>query len=165
MNLEQVVGKNVEVVTNEKGGHQSKLPVRFDLIPAVELFEVAKVLSEGAEKYGEYNWQKIPTRDHINHALSHNYAFLAGDTSDDHITHAICRLLFAAFTSKREVPDSSFALGEGEVQRLVAYVEHLERQLEEYRSFEFSCSGHSEPTPEDTLEDGVQEDYDADYTV
>ena len=52
-------------------------------------------LAEGAVKYGDNNWRKIPIADHINHALTHQMAYLAGDTSDDHLAHAACRALFA----------------------------------------------------------------------
>lgn len=134
MNLENIVGKTVEMVVNEDGGKQSALGVRFDLIPAVELFEIAKVLAEGADKYGPQNWQKIPTFDHINHCLSHVYAYLAGDTSDDHIPHALCRLLFASYTSKREAQDHNAPVEWAKYQRLIEYCVALEQQVEAYRS-------------------------------
>ena len=105
--IEGLVGKNVETVTNSAGGSQSKLVARFDLIPPTALFEVAVVLGEGAQKYGEDNWKLIPTNDHISHALAHLFAFLAGDTSDSHLSHAACRVLFAAHTSSNEAkPDT-----------------------------------------------------------
>jgi 5'-nucleotidase len=62
------VGENVPVTVNENGGKQS---------------------------YGEWNWRRIPTSDHLNHALTHIFAYLAGDKQDDHIGHALCRLMFA----------------------------------------------------------------------
>lgn len=93
-----LVGKDVETVENENGGRQSKLNARFDLIPPQPLFQVAVVLAEGAVKYGEDNWKLIPTNDHISHALAHLFAYLAGDTSDSHLSHAACRVLFAAHT-------------------------------------------------------------------
>lgn len=109
IDLSSIVGKNVETTVNSDGGKQSKLKARFDLIPPAELFEVAIVLAEGAETYGEYNWQKIKTNDHLSHALAHIFAHLAGDTSDEHLSHALCRLFFASFTSKREAgsPEST----------------------------------------------------------
>lgn len=89
------VGPDVPVVVNEAGGKQSRVPYRCDLLPAKATLEVAAVLHAGAEKYGPDNWRQIPTRDHINHALTHLFAFLAGDCSDAHLSHAACRALMA----------------------------------------------------------------------
>ncbi|AMV28819.1 hypothetical protein VT84_30780 [Gemmata sp. SH-PL17] len=89
------VGKDAPTVTNATGGKQSASPYRADLLPPHALLEVSKVLKEGADKYGENNWHKIPAADNVNHALVHFYAFLAGDASDAHLEHAVTRALFA----------------------------------------------------------------------
>lgn len=34
--------------------------VRMDLLPLQELYEIAKVYTMGAEKYGENRWQNLP---------------------------------------------------------------------------------------------------------
>jgi hypothetical protein len=86
------------IVTNDKGGSQSYIKHRFDLIPPETLLAVSAVLSEGAEKYGEWNWMLIDTNDHLNHALTHIYKFLSDDNQEDHLHNAICRLIFAAYT-------------------------------------------------------------------
>lgn len=91
----QGVGKNEPTVVNEKGGKQSKVHYRFDLVDPLAMFEMCRVLREGAEKYGEWNWRNIPVHDHLNHLLIHVYAYLAGDTQDDHLSHALCRAMFA----------------------------------------------------------------------
>ena len=83
---------------NSDGGRQSYLGARADLIPAKALLHVAGILDAGAKKYGEENWRKIPTRDHVNHALVHLFAHLSGDTQDDHLGHACCRLQMALET-------------------------------------------------------------------
>jgi hypothetical protein len=80
-----------ETTTNEQGGKQSRLDYRFDLIDAKALFELAKVMHEGAQKYERDNWRKISAEDHLNHAVSHIFAHLAGDEQDDHLSHALCR--------------------------------------------------------------------------
>ena len=80
-------------------GLQSEVLYRFDLIDPQVLFRVAAVLHGGAEKYGAGNWRKIPAEQHINHAMSHLYAYLAGDRSDDHLTNAVCRTIFANATA------------------------------------------------------------------
>lgn len=89
------VGADAPVYENEHGGKQSDSPYRFDLIPERALFEVARVFKEGAEKYGEDNWLKIPVNSQLNHALQHQYAHLAGDEQDEHLIHAACRGLMA----------------------------------------------------------------------
>jgi hypothetical protein len=90
------VGPDAPTKTNATGGRQSDSPYRSDLLPPHALLAVARVLKHGADKYGENNWHLIPVREHIDHALTHILAYLAGDASDDHIEHAACRILFAA---------------------------------------------------------------------
>lgn len=80
---------------NAAGGKQSAVPYRADLIPARAILQVSAVLHTGALKYGHDNWHVIPTRDHLNHALTHVFAHLAGDAQDDHLGHAATRLLMA----------------------------------------------------------------------
>jgi hypothetical protein len=84
-----------ETTINEDGGKQARLEYRFDLIDAKALFELASVLYTGEEKYGKDNWRKIDTESHLNHAISHAYAFLAGDRQSNHLAHALCRCLMA----------------------------------------------------------------------
>lgn len=90
-----IASKDAPTTTNEKGGSQSHIPVRFDLIDGKALFQQAKVLHEGAEKYGVDNWRLIPVEDHLNHLIMHAYAYLAGDQSDEHLSHIMCRATFA----------------------------------------------------------------------
>jgi hypothetical protein len=89
------MGKNVPIDVNLDGGKQSVLDYRFDLIDPLPLFRLAAILGEGALKYGRWNWRRITLEDNLNHALSHIFAHLAGDTQDDHLGHAFCRLHFA----------------------------------------------------------------------
>jgi len=91
----QGVGKDEPMVVNEKGGKQSRVHYRFDLVDPHAMFEMCRVLREGAEKYGEENWRKVSVRDHLNHLLIHVYAYLAGDRQDDHLSHAFCRAMMA----------------------------------------------------------------------
>lgn len=99
------VEPDAPVVTNEQGGKQSDTPYAFHMIPISSIFAAANTLAYGAKKYGETfdnrNYTKISTEDHINHAVQHLYAFLAGDTQDDHLGHAIVRCMFAYDTAQR----------------------------------------------------------------
>ena len=69
---------------------------RYDLISPIGLREVARTCAEGAEKYGDWNWEKgMPVHDLLNHAISHLYTYLAGDRSEPHLGHAAWNVLAA----------------------------------------------------------------------
>lgn len=89
-----------ETVTNDKGGKQSYLGVRCDLLPQYAVLEVSKVFHRGAEKYGEDNWKNITVNEHVNHCLTHLFLYLTGDTSEDHLANATCRSLMALHMAK-----------------------------------------------------------------
>ena len=93
--ISKVVDPNAPVTTNNKGGSQSDIPVRFDLIDAKAMFEMAKVLDHGAKKYGANNWRLIDVEEHLNHLLMHTFAYLSGDETDEHLSHILCRATFA----------------------------------------------------------------------
>lgn len=93
------VGPDAPTTTNEEGGSQSAIPYRCDLLPSGALLRIARVLAAGAKKHGDENWRKIPREDHLNHALMHVLSHLAGDATDDHLTHAGCRMLMAMETA------------------------------------------------------------------
>lgn len=102
------VEPDAPVVENKNGGKLSDTPYGFHLIPTSAIFDAARVLKYGADKYGETfynrNYTKIDEVDHLNHALQHIYAFLAGDTQDDHLGHALVRLMFAYDVYEKSKP-------------------------------------------------------------
>lgn len=101
------VGPDAPTVTNEAGGKQSASLYRCDLLPPKATLAVAKVLAYGAQKYGDNNWKKIGVADHLNHAITHIFAELAGDGTDDHLEHAACRIVMAlemAIEKRNEEP-------------------------------------------------------------
>lgn len=103
-------GPDAPIVVNEHGGGQSHIPYRFDLIDGPALAEMAKVLREGADKYGANNWRKIPdVEEHLNHLIMHAYAWLAGDRTDAHLSHIMCRAMFAQGVdiTNRQAPKTS----------------------------------------------------------
>lgn len=89
------MGLDAPMTTNRCGGKQSLLNYRFDLLDPMVMFNLTHILAEGAAKYGEWNWRRISIEDNINHALAHIFAFLAGDSQDNHLGHALCRIYFA----------------------------------------------------------------------
>lgn len=93
-----------EVAVNERGGKQSKLAVRHDLLPHVAVQKVAEVVAEGAAKYATNNWRLIEVESHLNHALAHVNNYLRqsvapdGADSVEELSHAACRVLMALET-------------------------------------------------------------------
>lgn len=97
-NLQSVVpgvGPDAPTETNERGASQSKTMYAMTSLDARALLAVARVAAEGDAKHGKDNWRGIGARDHINHAIVHFYAYLAGDITDEHLAHAACRALMA----------------------------------------------------------------------
>ena len=65
--------------------------------PYTMFLEVSKHFEDGANKYGEYNWQKgIPTHCYIDSAIRHYLKFLRGDKDEHHdrafIWNILCRI-------------------------------------------------------------------------
>lgn len=89
------VSPSVPIETLSNGAKQSVSPYRPELLPPKAILAVAAVLKQGAEKYGDQNWRGIPISDNLSHALTHIFAYIAGDTTDEHLKHAACRILFA----------------------------------------------------------------------
>lgn len=66
---------NPDAYTHSTGALRSeRIKPRFDLIPYMPLRRLALRYTLGAEKYGEYNWQKgLPFDDTFNHVINHLY--------------------------------------------------------------------------------------------
>lgn len=95
------VGKDAPTIINEQGGKQSKVEYAFDALDPIAMFAMCKVLKEGRDKYGDdENWRKISWREHLNHMIIHAFALLAGDKTDDHASHIMCRAMFLYATYK-----------------------------------------------------------------
>lgn len=70
--------------------------VRYDLISPIGMAALARTYAEGAEKFGEFNWENgMPVTDLLNHAIAHLFKFLSGDRSEDHLGHAAWNVLGA----------------------------------------------------------------------
>jgi hypothetical protein len=95
------LGPDAERVTNAAGGMQSKLEHDFTLTDPVANFKLAEVLTIGKERYAKDNWRLISVESHLNHLLNHINAYLAGDTQDDHLGHALCRAHMAVAKAER----------------------------------------------------------------
>jgi hypothetical protein len=61
--------------------------------------EVAKHFEDGAEKYGENNWQKgIPVNCYIDSAVRHYFKYLRGDTDERHDRAFVWNILCCIWT-------------------------------------------------------------------
>ena len=78
----------------QSGATRSKMDVRWDLIPAAALRQVAEVFEVGARQHGDRNWEKgMPAMVCYNHAQDHLHAWMAGDKGCNHLAHACTNLL------------------------------------------------------------------------
>lgn len=79
---------------------------RYDLLPAIAIDEMAKVLTFGAEKYSPNSWQNVP--DAINRyraaLLRHTFAIQRGELIDDEsgLPHSALAMTNAAFIVELE---------------------------------------------------------------
>ena len=83
--------------------------LRWDLLPIKEVEEVVKVLTLGAVKYDDNNWQKVPDGKNRYYAaaLRHITSDRKGERFDaetncSHLSHAICCLLFSMWKDNNE---------------------------------------------------------------
>lgn len=92
----------IQILKN--GARQSALATRWDLLDPAAMQSMAKTVAEGSARYGDNNWRLIPVESHLNHLIEHVYAYLRGDQSEDHLSHALCRAMFALAVHINEPP-------------------------------------------------------------
>lgn len=69
--------------------------VRYDLLPAEPLHEVAEVFTHGAAKYDDYNYLGLEKARLFGALLRHAFAWWRGEEVDEetgksHLAHAVC---------------------------------------------------------------------------
>lgn len=77
-------GKRQEFATGSKRDTQEGKG-RFDLISPISLKRLAQHFQNGANKYGDRNWEKgQPLSRYLDSAIRHAYAYMEGNRDEDH---------------------------------------------------------------------------------
>ena len=79
--------------------------------PQTMVLEVSKHFEEGAEKYGENNWQKgLPVKCYINSAVRHYLKWLRGDKDEPHDRAFVWNIMCAIWTCKHKPELNEYGL-------------------------------------------------------
>ena len=92
------MGEDDIVDKAEEGGKREHFYPRYELIESELIERIAKVMTQGAVKYGEYNWRKFDAeqvKDIPRHAFKHIVDYMKGDQSEDHLANAACNIMMA----------------------------------------------------------------------
>ncbi len=100
LHLKHMKGKEL----SEEGKKFDDDKLRYDLIPPECLAGLAEVLTYGAKKYGDDNWQKIEVQRYVSALFRHLEAWRMGEQNDSesgihHLKHAMANSMFLLWNS------------------------------------------------------------------
>lgn len=111
VNSNNNAGINVRLVPSKDsagGMKDDKGKVRWDLIDFESLDELAGVLTYGAQKYEEDNWQKVdhPQQRYFSAIMRHISAWKRGEVTDEdgysHMAHVMANAMFLMYFDRKE---------------------------------------------------------------
>ncbi len=99
-------GLETETFNKNDGGK-----VKLSLIEPAFIEGIGRVLTKGAEVYGENNWKTLPSSQKARYKdalLRHVYKYLDGeridpDSSESHLLHCACNLMFLHYVDTQVV--------------------------------------------------------------
>ncbi len=103
------LAKSATVVSSTAGRKDDQGKNRLDLIEPEFIEGVGKVLTFGAEKYEENNWQKVDNAENRYYAaaMRHLLAWRKGEKIDpesglNHLDHVACNIMFLQHFEKED---------------------------------------------------------------
>ena len=98
---------------HEPGRKDDKGKLRYSLIPPDALAWIARVLTDGAAKYGAHNWRKVRNRRerYTDAMIRHVEAFRSGNWLDEsgapHLAHVATNAIFLLAIGQPRKKDNS----------------------------------------------------------
>lgn len=96
-------------MTDSSGRKDDNGKLRLDLLPPELLFDVAEILTFGATKYGDRNWEQGMKWGRVfGAAMRHLWAWWSGEDKDaetgcSHLAHALCCVMFLSTYERRGI--------------------------------------------------------------
>ena len=119
-------GVSAGTVSETGGARAGTKKPRMSLVPLFAVQAVAKVMTKGAEKYGENNWQLgMPHSWHVDAALRHLTAVCSGEMIDpesgeEHLAHAAADILMCLESRIKNLPSDDLSTRAAKVSEKVS---------------------------------------------
>lgn len=90
---------------SEEGKKWDTGKTRYDLLDPEWLEGVAEILTHGADKYGDNNWQAVEEQRYVAALMRHWVAFLQGESRDPesgmhHLYHVVTNAFFLEYKDR-----------------------------------------------------------------